>query len=91
MAPRAGPVVSATPPAPDVADDGPDLAEMAAFARRHGLGGLAPEHIARMRDLAAPVARFGRQVRRPARKDDAPACEFRVTDAAAPKGAPWTS
>ncbi len=83
--------MSATPSAPDAADPGPDLAEMAAYARRHGLGGLAPEHIARMRELAAPVARFGMQVRRPARKDDAPACAFRVDAPATPKGAPWTS
>lgn len=91
MAPRAGPAVSAVPPAPDSADDGPGLDEMVAFARRHGLGGLAPEHIARMRELALPVARFGQRVRRPERKDIAPASEFRVTDAAPPKGAPWTS
>lgn len=91
MAPRAGPAVSAAPSAPDAADDGPGLDEMAAFARRHGLGGLAPEHIARMRELALPVARFGQRVRRPARKDDAPASEFRVDDPAATKGAPWTS
>ncbi len=81
MASRAGPAVSATPALPDAADDGPDLAEMTAFARRHGLGGLAPEHLARMRELAAPVARFGMQIRRPARKDEAPASEFRVTGA----------
>ncbi len=76
--------MSATPSLPDAADDGPGLAEMTAFARRHGLGGLAPEHIARMRELAAPVARFGMQVRRPVRKDEAPASEFRVTGAARP-------
>ncbi len=76
MAPAQGPAVSAAPP-----DDEPGLADMTAFARRHGLGGLAPEHIARMRELAAPVARFGQQVRRPPRKDDAPAPEFRVTEA----------
>jgi hypothetical protein len=73
--------VSATPALSDAADDGPGLAEMTAFARRHGLGGLAPEHLARMRELAAPVARFGMQIRRPARKDEAPASEFRVTGA----------
>jgi hypothetical protein len=47
----------------------------------HGLGGLAPEHLARMRELAVPVARFGSQVRRPPRKEDAPASEFRLPGA----------
>lgn len=58
--------------------DEPSLADITAFAQRHGLGGLKPEHLARMRELAAPVARFGQQVRRPPRKEDAPAPEFRV-------------
>jgi hypothetical protein len=60
-------------------------------AARHGLGGLAPEHLARMRELAVPVARFGQRVRRPQCKDDAPAPEFRVSDPARPKEDPWTS
>jgi len=58
----------------------PSLADMTAFARRHGLGHLHPEHIARLRELAAPVAGFGRMVRRPPRKEDAPASEFRVQE-----------
>jgi hypothetical protein len=71
-----GHAVSAVP-----SDDGPSLAEITAFAQRHGLGGLAPEHLARMRELAVPVARFGSQVRRPPRKEDAPASEFRLPGA----------
>ena len=58
----------------------PSLADMTAFARRHGLGHLHPEHIARLRELAAPVAGFGRMVRRPPNKEDAPAPEFRVRE-----------
>jgi hypothetical protein len=58
--------------------DEPTLEDMQAFARRHGLGGLKPEYVARMRELAVPVARFGLQVRRPPRKEDAPAPEFRL-------------
>ena len=40
--------MSAAPP-----DDEPGLADMTAFARRHGLGGLAPEHIVRALPFAA--------------------------------------
>ncbi len=56
----------------------PPAADMAAFARRHGLDHLRPEYLARMGELAGPVAAFGRMVRRPPRKQDAPAPEFRV-------------
>jgi len=56
----------------------PGLDDMTAFAQRHGLGHLKPEYIARMRELAVPVARFGMQVGRPPRKEDAPAPEFRI-------------
>ena len=51
----------------------PGIDEMAAFARRHGLGALRPEYIARMCALVEPVARFGQQVQRPPHKEDAPA------------------
>jgi len=57
---------------------GPSIEEIAAFARRHGLGALRPEYIARMCALAEPVARFGQQVRRPPRKEDGPAPTFEV-------------
>ena len=52
----------------------PPAADMTAFARRH----VRPEYLARMGELAGPVAAFGRMVRRPPRKQDAPASEFRV-------------
>ena len=64
-------------PTDDSTDQAPSLADITAFARRHGLGGLAPDHLARMRELVVPVARFGLQVRRPPRKEDAPAAGFR--------------
>ncbi len=57
---------------------GPSLEDATAFAQRHGLGNLAPEYIQRLRELMAPVAHFGQQVRRPPNKDDAPASEFIV-------------
>ena len=57
---------------------GPSVEEMTAFARRHGLGALRPEYIARMCALVEPVARFGQQVRRPPRKEDGPAPTFEV-------------
>ena len=57
---------------------GPGVDEMTAFARRHGLGTLRPEYIARMSTLVEPVARFGQQVRRPPRKEDGPAPTFEV-------------
>jgi len=56
----------------------PGTEEMTAFARRHGLGPLRPEYIARMCALVEPVARFGQQVRRPPRKEDGPAPTFEV-------------
>ncbi|MEI6115313.1 MAG: hypothetical protein WCP99_12170 [Burkholderiales bacterium] len=57
---------------------GPSVEEMTDFARRHGLGTLRPEYIARMCTLVEPVARFGQQVRRPPRKEDGPAPTFEV-------------
>ena len=58
--------------------DEPTLDEAQAFAHRHGLNSLKPEHIERLRQLIAPVAHFGQQVRRAAHKSDAPAPEFTV-------------
>lgn len=51
----------------------PSLAEIEAFARRYGLERLAPEHIARMAELAIYVGELGRTLPRPARKEDGPA------------------
>lgn len=53
-------------------------AEFAAFARRHGLTGLAPEHLRRMAELADKVAEIGRLLPRMARKDHEPAHVLRV-------------
>ena len=54
----------------------PTDAEIEAFAHRHGLGNLAPEHIARMAELAVYVGELGRTLARPSRKEDAPAATF---------------
>lgn len=54
----------------------PSLDEMRAFARRYGLEKLAPEHLARMAELAVYVGELGRTLSRPVRKDDAPAPIF---------------
>jgi hypothetical protein len=56
----------------------PTLDDITAFARRHGLERVAPEHLARMTELAAYVADLGRTLPRPTRKDDAPASTFGV-------------
>lgn len=78
----AGRVSVPTPEQPDTPSAaqivGPGVEEMSAFARRHGLGALPPEYIARMCALVEPVARFGQQVRRPPRKEDGPAPTFEV-------------
>ena len=57
----------------------PTLEDVTAFARRHGLERLAPEHLARMTELAAYVADLGRALPRPLRKEDAPAATFDVS------------
>ena len=79
---KAGHGGAAPPAQPDAASTaaivGPSVEEMTAFARRHGLGALRPEYIARMCTLVEPVARFGQQVRRPPRKEDGPAPTFEV-------------
>ncbi len=54
----------------------PSLEEIDAFARRHGLVNLAPEHIARMAELAVYVGDLGRTLPRPMHKEDAPATSF---------------
>lgn len=50
--------------------------EVAAFARRYGLGRLGNEHLARMRELAAHVSTLGRDLPRPAEKAEPPAPTF---------------
>lgn len=47
--------------------------EIEAFAKRHGLTRLTPEHLARMRELASYVSDLGRTLPRVASKCDAPA------------------
>jgi len=59
----------------------PTNEEIAAFARRHGLGRLAPEHVARMAELAVYVGDLGRELPRPPRKEDAPAGVFSPSSA----------
>ena len=54
----------------------PSRGEIEAFANRHGLHKLAPEHIARMMELAVYVGDLGRTLPRPAHKEDAPAATF---------------
>ena len=49
------------------------LCEIEAFASRYGLTNLKPEHIARMRELAAYVSDLGRMLPRVSAKQDAPA------------------
>ena len=49
------------------------LEEIEAFAKRYGLVRLAPEHLARMRELAQYVSNLGRDLPRVANKHDAPA------------------
>lgn len=53
----------------------PTIEEANAFAQRHGLSYLKPQYIARMRELIAPVALYGQQVRRSPHKENPPATE----------------
>jgi aspartyl-tRNA(Asn)/glutamyl-tRNA(Gln) amidotransferase subunit A len=54
------------------------LAEIEAFARRHGLTNLAPDHLKRLAELADKVAAAGRALPRMPSKEDEPAHSFRV-------------
>jgi hypothetical protein len=54
----------------------PTIEEANAFAQRHGLSGLKPEYLARLRELIGPVAFYGQQVRRSPQKEHSPASEF---------------
>ncbi len=56
----------------------PTIEEANAFAQRHGLSCLKPQYIARMRELIAPVAFYGQQVRRSPHKENSPASQFIV-------------
>ena len=56
----------------------PTIEEANAFAQRHGLNQLKPEYIARLRELIAPVAFYGQQVRRSRHKENPPASAFKV-------------
>lgn len=47
-----------------MSEDRPSDAEIAAFARRHGLERLSPDDLERLRDLAPGIARLGRAVPR---------------------------
>jgi hypothetical protein len=54
------------------------LAETEAFARRHGLTNLAPDHLKRLAELADKVAAAGRALPRMPSKEDEPAHSFQV-------------
>ncbi|MEA2960313.1 MAG: hypothetical protein QOI46_411 [Alphaproteobacteria bacterium] len=54
------------------------LAEIEAFARRHGLTNLAADHLKRLAELADKVAAAGRALPRMPSKEDEPAHSFRV-------------
>lgn len=51
-------------------DEKPHLDEIRSFARRHGLEKLAPEHVARLAELAVYVGALGAGLPRPTRKED---------------------
>ena len=52
--------------------------EMQAFAARHGLTWATPEHLARIRMLAAKVVQTGTSIARMPDKADEPAGVFRL-------------
>jgi hypothetical protein len=52
--------------------------EIKAYAKRHGLTAMQPEHLARMVELADRVSAAGTAIPRMARKSDEPASTFRV-------------
>jgi aspartyl-tRNA(Asn)/glutamyl-tRNA(Gln) amidotransferase subunit A len=54
------------------------LPEIEAFARRHGLTNLAPEHMKRLAEISDSVAAVGRSLPRMSSKEDEPAHTFRV-------------
>jgi aspartyl-tRNA(Asn)/glutamyl-tRNA(Gln) amidotransferase subunit A len=54
------------------------LSEIEAFARRHGLTNLAPEHLKRLAEITDTVSAVGRGLPRMSSKEDEPAHTFRV-------------
>ena len=52
--------------------------EIEIYARRHGLTNFAPEHLARLAELAEKVAETSRGLARLPSKSDEPAHVFRV-------------
>ena len=52
--------------------------EIETYARRHGLTNFAPEHLARLAELAEKVVETGRALPRLPSKSDEPAHVFRV-------------
>ncbi|MBX9740250.1 MAG: hypothetical protein K2X62_09270 [Beijerinckiaceae bacterium] len=60
-------------------EDAPSLAEIEAYARRHGLADLEPEQMQRLRTMAGAIARAGKEVPRVASKFDQPANVFSVS------------
>jgi aspartyl-tRNA(Asn)/glutamyl-tRNA(Gln) amidotransferase subunit A len=53
-------------------------AEIEIFAKRHGLTNFAPEHLARLAELAEKVIETSRALPRLSSKSDEPAHVFRV-------------
>lgn len=53
-------------------------AEIEIYAKRHGLTNFAPEHLARLAELAEQVAETSRALPRLASKSDEPAHVFRA-------------
>jgi len=53
-------------------------AEIETYAKRHGLTNFAPEHLARLAELADKVAETSRALPRLPSKSDEPAHVFRV-------------
>jgi hypothetical protein len=66
-------------------DPTPTLAEIEAYAQRHGLKNLTPEQMQRLRNMAGNIARAGRDVPRVASKSTQPANVFSVTGLKTPR------
>ena len=60
-------------------DTEPKLAEVEAYARRHGLTNLTPEQMQRLGVMASNIASAGKKVPRVTSKFDQPANIFRIT------------
>jgi hypothetical protein len=55
------------------------VSEVAAFTARHGLSGLAPAYLERMRELVEPVARMGQSLNRVTDKEQGPSLTSTTT------------